>query len=55
MLSLQDIRQDQDLINEIDWEMTPEKAVSLYLEWGNGWNHGGQDGEVQGRRILLFR
>jgi hypothetical protein len=40
MLGLQDIRQDQDLINEIDWEMTPEKAVSLYLEWGNGWNHG---------------
>lgn len=40
MLDLHDIRQNQDLINEIDWEMTPEKAVSLYLEWGNNWNHG---------------
>jgi hypothetical protein len=40
MLNLEDIRGDQRLINEIDWEMTPEKAVSLYLEWGNGWNHG---------------
>ena len=40
MLTLEDIRGDQQLINEIDWEMTPEKAVSLYLEWGNGWNHG---------------
>lgn len=40
MLGLQDIRENQVLINEIDWEMTPEKAVSLYLEWGNGWNHG---------------
>jgi hypothetical protein len=40
MLGLQDIRDNQHLINEIDWEMTPEKAVSLYLEWGNGWNHG---------------
>lgn len=40
MLALQDIRDDLKLINEIDWEMTPEKAVSLYLEWGNNWNHG---------------
>lgn len=21
----------------IDWEMTPEEAVILYLEWGNNW------------------
>lgn len=40
MLSLQDIREDHALVNQIDWEMTPEKAVSLYLEWGNNWNHG---------------
>jgi len=40
MLALQEIRENKNLLNEIDWEMTPEKAVSLYLEWGNGWNHG---------------
>ena len=40
MLALQDIRDNLDLINQIDWDMTPEKAVSLYLEWGNNWNHG---------------
>lgn len=40
MLSLEEISQDRELINNIDWDMTPEKAVSLYLEWGNGWNHG---------------
>ena len=42
MNSLQEIRADQDLVNEIDWEMTPAKAVSLYLEWGNGWDHVGR-------------
>lgn len=21
----------------IDWEMTPEDAVAIYLEWGNNW------------------
>ncbi len=40
MLTLEQINGDRDLVNNIDWEMTPEKAVSLYLEWGNGWNHG---------------
>lgn len=37
MLQLQDIRKDTDLVNAIDWDMTPEEAVRLYLEWGNNW------------------
>lgn len=40
MLNLEQIGRDRELVNCIDWDMTPEKAVSLYLEWGNGWNHG---------------
>ncbi len=36
MMQLEDIRNDQDLMNAIDWEMTPEEAVRLnaytYLE-----------------------
>ena len=40
MLGLNEVRNDRDLLNRIDWDMTPEKAVSLYLEWGNSWNHG---------------
>lgn len=40
MLALSDIRNNLDLINAIDWEMTPEEAVTLYLEWGNNWAHG---------------
>ena len=31
---------DRELINAIDWDMTPEEAVTLYLEWGNNWSHG---------------
>ena len=40
MMQLEDIRNDQDLMNAIDWEMTPEEAVRLYLEWGNNWARG---------------
>ena len=35
MLQFEDLKKDTNLINEIDWDMTPEEAVRLYLEWGN--------------------
>ena len=44
MMNLDDIRGNADLVNSIDWEMTPEEAVRLYLEWGNNWARG--DGYV---------
>ncbi len=34
-MKLEDINNNLDLLNDIDWEMTPEMAVTLYLEWGN--------------------
>lgn len=40
MLGLDELRKNQDLINNINWEMTPEEAVRLYLEWGNNWSRG---------------
>jgi hypothetical protein len=40
MMQLEDIRRDNDLLNAIDWDMTPEEAVRLYLEWGNNWARG---------------
>jgi hypothetical protein len=40
MLVLDDIKKNRDLLNSIDWEMTPEEAVRLYLEWGNNWTGG---------------
>ena len=39
-MQLDDIRSDNALLNAIDWDMTPEEAVTLYLEWGNNWAHG---------------
>jgi hypothetical protein len=40
MMKLNDIRSNLKLMNAIDWQMTPEEAVVLYLEWGNNWAHG---------------
>jgi len=40
MMQLEDIRNNEDLLNAIDWDMTPEEAVRLYLEWGNNWAGG---------------
>jgi len=35
MMNLKEIKEDKSLLNAIDWDMTPEEAVRLYLEWGN--------------------
>jgi len=41
MLSLEALKKETDLINEIDWNLGPEQAVKLYLEWGNtDWGSG---------------
>ncbi|MDL2275556.1 hypothetical protein LJC22_05480 [Desulfosarcina sp. OttesenSCG-928-G10] len=40
MMTIDEIRADRDLVNAIDWDMTPEEAVRLYLEWGNNWASG---------------
>jgi len=40
MLGLDELRKNRELINDINWEMTPEEAVRLYLEWGNNWTRG---------------
>ena len=44
MLSLEELKNERELIDQINWEMTPEEAVRLYLEWGNNWARG--DGYV---------
>jgi hypothetical protein len=43
-MSLEELKKKPDLIDEINWDMTPEEAVRLYLEWGNNWARG--DGYV---------
>ncbi len=38
--SINDLKTKRDLVHQIDWTMTPEKAVDMYLEWGAGWTRG---------------
>ena len=40
MMELSELKDRQDIIGSIDWDMTPEEAVTRYLEWGNNWSHG---------------
>ena len=40
MTGLEHIKNNMDILNGIDWDMTPEEAVTLYLEWGNNWSRG---------------
>jgi hypothetical protein len=40
MMHLDEIKDNSELVNAIDWDMTPEEAVRLYLEWGNNWTRG---------------
>ena len=40
MMTIKQLKADRQLVNSIDWEMTPEKAVDMYLEWGAGWTRG---------------
>ena len=35
MMTLEELRHNWKLTSVIDWDMTPEDAVTLYLEWGN--------------------
>jgi hypothetical protein len=39
-MEMQEVQKARKVVNEIDWDMTPEEAVTLYLEWGNNWSHG---------------
>ena len=33
-MRLEDIKKDLNIMNAVDWDMTPEEAVALHLEWG---------------------
>ena len=34
LMRLEDIKKDLSIVNAVDWDMTPEEAVALHLEWG---------------------
>ena len=39
-MQLEALQKYADVLNDIDWEMTPEDAVTRYLEWGTSWSRG---------------
>ena len=39
-MNIAELKKNRELINTIDWDMTHEEAVRLYLEWGNNWARG---------------
>lgn len=40
MMNMEELCRQNQLLADIDWQMTPEKAVDMYLEWGSGWTRG---------------
>ena len=40
MLTIEEIKENHEIMDCLNLEMTPEKAVALYLEWGSSWAHG---------------
>ena len=54
MNELDKIKQNPALLNAIDWEMSPEEAVRLYLEWGNNWAGGNYVIRSKGDETLYF-
>lgn len=54
MLNLQELRAEKDVVNSIDWTMTPEKAIEMYLEWGTGWVRGNDFVSYEGQESVYF-
>ena len=54
MLTLEKLKADRDQVNKIDWNMTPEKAIEMYLEWGTGWIRGNDFVSTMGQESFYF-
>ncbi len=55
--SIEELRKERDLVNKIDWTMTPEKAIDMYLEWGAGWTRGNEfarSGEEESIYFVIY-
>jgi len=54
MWGLEELKIHRDIIDRLDWEMTPEKAVETYLEWGTGWARKDDFIRYAGQEALYF-
>lgn len=42
MWEIEELKAHRDIVDQINWEMTPESAIEAYLEWGTGWARKGE-------------
>ncbi len=54
MLGMEELKIHREIVDRIDWEMTPEKAVETYLEWGTGWTRKDDFVRYPGQEALYF-
>lgn len=54
MMDLEQLKGNRAIVDLIDWEMTPEKAVETYLEWGTGWSRKGDAVQHPSKESLYF-
>jgi hypothetical protein len=54
MLDMEQLKHKREIVDRIDWEMTPEKAVETYLEWGTGWSRKGDAVQYASQESLYF-
>jgi hypothetical protein len=54
MWDLEQLKAERTILDRIDWEMTPEKAVETYLEWGTGWSRKGDAVQYASHESLYF-
>ncbi len=54
MWGLDELMLHRHFIDNIDWEMTPEKAVETFLEWGTGWTRRDDFVRYPGQEAIYF-
>lgn len=54
MWDLEELLKHREIIDQLDLEMTPEKAVETYLEWGTGWARKGDFVSYPGQESYYF-
>ena len=54
MWDLEELKAHREIVDRLDWEMTPEKAVETFLEWGTGWTRKDDFVRFSGQEALYF-
>ncbi|MCE5334428.1 MAG: hypothetical protein LLG06_07535 [Desulfobacteraceae bacterium] len=54
MWGLEELKGHREILDRIDWDMTPEKAVETFLEWGTGWTRKDDFVRYIGQESLYF-